>query len=434
MSKTNPFILSDKNPAHQNVLKRKGSEIRFKLYGLFAICISIAFLAFLLGDICSKGYTSFEKTVIKIRLNLSPELKDENLDATIDNISELNFRKIVSDSLKDRFPEATDRNQILQMNELISRDAYIVAKNRTLDKFRKKGQLDNIILWVPASSKIDMYIKNKIDTSVDESMRKVSDFQIQMVQKLKFEDSIKKVFNGDFLKKSDSREPESAGIYGAFTGSCYVMLLCMLIALPIGIGAAIYLEEFAPASRIKTVIEISINNLAAVPSIVYGLLGLAVFINFVGVPRSSAIAGGLTLALLILPIIIVSTRNSIAAVPPSIRDGAIALGASKIQTVFHHVLPLSLPGIMTGSILSMARAVGETAPLLLIGMVAFVRDVPHKITDPATVLPVQIFLWSDLPEQGFVEKTSGAIIILLLFLIIANGLAVYLRRKFEYKW
>jgi phosphate transport system permease protein len=241
-------------------------------------------------------------------------------------------------------------------------------------------------------------------------------------------------FITSFFTKSDSREPERAGLLGSLTGSFLVILICMIVAMPIGVGAAIYLEEFSRKTRFKTFLEILINNLAAIPSIVYGLLGLAIFLHLAKLPRSSSLAGGLTLALLVLPVIIVSTRNAIASVPPSIKDAAIAMGASKMQVVFHHILPLALPGIMTGSILSMARALGETAPLLMIGMVAFVRDIPEKLTDPATTLPVQIFIWSDLPEQGFVEKTSAAIIVLLAFLILANALAVYLRRKFEYKW
>ncbi len=429
-----PFILSDTNKAHKSLIKRERAEKRFKFYGLFSIFISVAFLLYLLTTILDSGIGAFEKTIIRVTINMSPELAANQLEPTLENIEGLNFRKIVSDHFKNLFSGNLDRTKLIEMSEMVSRSAFTVAKNKAITKYKKTGKLDNIIVWVPASSSIDMLIKGKLDVSVDESIRKISDFQIQMVNKLKFENSIKRVFNWNFLTQGDSREPEQAGIYGAITGSFFSLFICMLCALPIGIGAAIYLEEFAPRSRFKTMLEIAINNLAAIPSIVYGLLGLAIFLNVVGMPRSSAMAGGFTLALLVLPVIIVSTRNSIASIPPSIKDAATAMGASKMQVVCHHILPLSLPGIMTGAILSMSRALGETAPLLLIGMVAFVRDIPEKITDPASALPVQIFLWSDLPEGGFVEKTSAAIIVLLLFLILANGLAVYLRKKFEYKW
>lgn len=429
-----PFVLSEKNKTHKGLLKRKRAEMRFRAYGIISIVFSVAFLMFLLGTILGNGISAFEKTIIKVRVDMEPELVANKLEPTLENIEGLNFRKIISDSFKERLPEAVDRTQVLDMQGLISRGAYEVAKNKVINKFKKTGQVKDIVVWLPTSSAVDMVMKDKLDLSIDEGLRKISDFQLKMIKKLKFEKAIKRTFNWDFLTTSDSREPEQAGIYGAIVGSFFVIIICMVCAMPVGVGAAIYLEEFAPKTRFKTMIEIAINNLAAIPSIVYGLLGLAIFLNIAGLPRSSALAGGLTLALMVLPVIIVSTRNSIASVPPSIKDAATALGASKMQVVFHHVLPLSLPGIMTGSILSMARALGETAPLLLIGMVAFVRDVPERITEPASALPVQIFLWSDLPEQGFVEKTSAAIIVLLLFLIVANGLAVYLRRKFEYKW
>ncbi len=430
----NPFILSEKNPAHAGLIRRRGAETRFRFAGVGSVVVSILFLVFLLGTILGNGIPAFERTMIKIRIDMGPELQAQELEPTLENVSNLNFRKLVADHFKTRFPDVTDRRQVMQMGELIARNAYVEAKNKAVNRFRKDGKLNNIVIWVPASSRVDMLIKGHVDTSVEEHRRNITDMQIEMVEKLRFENSVKRVFNWHFLTQGDSREPEMAGIYGSIVGSFFVILICMMTALPIGVGAAIYLEEFAPRSRVKTLVEIAINNLAAVPSIVYGLLGLAIFLNLMQLPRSSAMVGGLTLALLVLPVIIVSTRNAIGSVPPSIKDAAIGLGASKMQVVFHHVLPLSLPGIMTGSILSMARALGETAPLLLIGMVAFVRDVPEKLTDPSTALPVQVFLWSDLPEQGFVEKTSAAIIVLLLFLTVMNAAAVYLRRKFEYKW
>jgi len=237
-----------------------------------------------------------------------------------------------------------------------------------------------------------------------------------------------------FLSGSDSTEPDTAGVWGAVKGSLLTMVVTIALALPMGVFAAVYLEEFAPRNRWTDIVEVSINNLAAVPSIIFGLLGLAVFINFLGMPRSSPLVGGMTLALMTMPVIVIAGRNAIKAVPPSIRDAALAIGASKVQTVFHHVLPLALPGILTGAIIGMARALGETAPLLMIGMRAFVSTPPSGITDPATVLPMQIFLWSDEVDRAFVQNTSAAILVLLAFLLTMNGFAIYLRNKFETRW
>lgn len=267
-----------------------------------------------------------------------------------------------------------------------------------------------------------------------ESSRKLQDRTIGFLEKLRETGAIKSKFNTGFFVNGDSREPEQAGILGALVGSAYTMLVTLILCLPIGVCAAVYLEEFAPKGRLTDIVEVNINNLASVPSIVFGLLGLAVFLNVFGLPRSSPIAGGLVLALLVLPTIIIASRAALKAVPPSIREAAIGVGASKQQAIFHHVLPLALPGILTGTIIGMAHALGETAPLLMIGMVAFIVDVPGSITEAATVLPVQIFLWSDLPEVGFQAKTAAAIVVLLLFLIVMNGLAILLRNKFERRW
>jgi len=267
-----------------------------------------------------------------------------------------------------------------------------------------------------------------------EAERKVSDLQAMLLESLKAENRVDTVFNTRFFTAGDSREPELAGIWGAAVGSFWTMLVTILLAFPIGVAAAIYLEEFAKKTAINRFIEVNINNLAAVPSIVFGLLGLAVFLNFFGVPRSAPLAGGLVLAVMTLPTIIISARASIAAVPPSIRDAALGIGASKLQTAFHHVLPLSMPGILTGTIIGMARALGETAPLIMIGMVAFIVDIPTGVTDSATVLPVQIYRWSDFPERAFEARTSAAILTLIVFLILMNGLAVFLRKRFERRW
>ncbi len=271
-----------------------------------------------------------------------------------------------------------------------------------------------------------------IDTP--ESSRKISDKEIVWLDELKAQSLVESRFNSIFFFTGASREPELAGIWGAVVGSFLTMIVTLAIAFPIGVSAAIYLEEFAPKNRLTTIIEVNINNLAAVPSIVYGLLGLAVFLNFFGLPRSAPLVGGMVLALMTLPIIIIASRASLRAVPPSIREAALGIGASKVQTVFHHVLPLAMPGIMTGTILGMAHALGETAPLLMIGMVAFIVDIPGGFTDPATILPVQIFMWADFPEAGFQQKTSAAILILLAFLVIMNAIAVILRKRFERRW
>ena len=281
---------------------------------------------------------------------------------------------------------------------------------------------------------IDMLRKGYIDRNVPESDRKVNDFQLGIYDKLVSTGALTAAVNTDLLTTGDSREPENAGLWGAVVGSFFTLIVTIGISFPLGVMAAIYLEEFAPKNRWTDLIEVNINNLAAVPSIVFGLLGLAVFLNFFGMPRSAPLVGGLVLALQALPIIIIASRAAIKAVPPSIREAALGMGASPLQTVVHHTLPLSMPGMLTGAILGMAHALGETAPLLMIGMVAFIVDIPGGFTSPATVLPVQIYLWADSPERAFVEKTSAAIMVLLVFLVFMNAAAIYLRKKFERKW
>jgi len=279
-----------------------------------------------------------------------------------------------------------------------------------------------------------LFMKGQVDRALPEAERPLSDRQIGWLDKLKSEDALALRFNKTFLTNGDSREPENAGIWGAVAGSFYTLLLTLLLSFPIGVAAAIYLEEFARKNRWTDVIEVNINNLAAVPSIVFGLLGLAVFIGFFGLPRSAPLVGAMVLTLLTLPTIIIASRAALKSVPPSIREAALGMGASKVQMVMHHVLPLAMPGMLTGTIIGMARALGESAPLLMIGMVAFIVDIPKGVTDASTVLPVQVFLWSDSPERGFVEKTSGAIIVLLAFLVVMNTTAVILRKKFERRW
>ncbi len=431
---SNPFVISKTSFFHKRLRKRNYSEKLFKFLGVASISISVIFLAYLLLTIFAKGYTSFIQTKIKISVNISEyvDIKEARRDDNL--IKTLNYRKIVQDSLRKIFPEAKSRAEVIQLFSIVSRNSYIHAQKQITKDFKRlKGnfKIRPFEIWLPASSNIDMFVKGNFP---DGENGKLSKIEVDYVNYLKSEGRIGKFFNSDFFKLGDSREPEMAGILGSMVGSIFVIIICMLLALPLGVASATYLEEFAPKNKFTNIIEVSVNNLAAIPSIVYGLLGLSIFLNFFGLPRSASLVGGFTLALLVLPVIIVTTRNALASVPPSVRDAARGLGASKMQVVFHHVLPLAMPGIMTGSILSMARALGETAPLLMIGMVAFVRDIPQNFLDPATALPVQVFIWSDLPEAGFVEKTSGAIIILLIFLILANALAIFLRKKYEVKW
>jgi phosphate transport system permease protein len=431
---SNPFIISKENPTHKILLKRKASERRFNFIGKFAIYVSLAFLTFMLVTIFSNGTSAFFQTAIKIEIYFdSAKINADGAEITPEFLENINYRTLVFDSLKERFPEIEGRKNTFDLYGVVTKDAPQFVKEKLLQNPKLIGERASI--WVPASSNIDMYYKGKIAIEgVAENLRKVSDVQVKVVDDLKRLKSIKKTFNTTFFTHGDSREAELSGILGSLLGSIFVIGICMLVALPLGVSAAIYLEEFAPKNYLTDIVEIGINNLAAVPSIVYGLLGLAVYINFFEFPRSSSLVGGLTLALLVLPTIVITTRNALASVPPSIKSAAIGLGASPMQVLFHHILPLSMPGIMTGAILSISRALGETAPLLMIGMVAFIKDLPAKITDPSSALPVQVYIWSDLPELGFVEKTSGAIIILLVFLALANGTAVYLRKKFEYKW
>jgi phosphate transport system permease protein len=316
--------------------------------------------------------------------------------------------------------------------QLVSKSSALELRDLLLEDLSLIGKTQQV--WLLASSDVDMYLKGKFPKDTPEHRRKLKDKQLEWVHALKGYHSIKYRFNKYFFTSGDSRSPEIAGILGSIMGSFFIVVVCMLVAFPIGVLSAIYLEEFAPKNRLTEFIEININNLAAVPSIVFGLLGLSIYIQVFGLPRSASFVGGLTLALMALPVIVISTRTAIRAIPQSIKDGAIALGASKMQTTLHHVLPLAMPGIMTGSILSVARILGETAPLLMIGMVAFIVDIPQNWFDAATAMPVQIYLWADSPESGFVEKTSAAILVLLVMLAAINAIAVIVRKKFEKRW
>jgi phosphate transport system permease protein len=330
------------------------------------------------------------------------------------------------------FPEVQERSDIRQLAALISSSATHELQRRVEANPRLIGTREK--LTVLAGADVDQLLKGAVDRKVPEDQRVVSDRQLAWIEALEQRANLHLAFNKGFLFNGDSREPEQAGVWGALVGSIYTLAVTLLLSFPVGVAAAIYLEEFAKRNRWTDIIEVNINNLAAVPSIVFGLLGLAVFLNFFGMPRSAPMVGGFVLTLLTLPTIIIASRAALKAVPPSIREAALAMGASRLQMVSHHVLPLAMPGVLTGTIIGMARALGETAPLLMIGMVAFIVDVPRGVADPATVLPVQIFLWADSPERAFQERTSAAILILLAFLVVMNATAVILRRRFERRW
>lgn len=411
---------------NQGLARRYRAENRFRLYGIVAIVLSMIFLVFLFVSISANGYTAFQQTFVQLDIHLDPEILDAG------SLADANYQGLVKQSLADMFPEVTTRREKRQLYGMVSNGAAYQLQ----DYVRKnQNQIGSVIqIWVPADDDVDMVVKGHIQRDVPEAERRVKDNQLSWIDEFQEQGRLEKRFNTTFFSAGDSREPELAGIKGAVTGSFYTLIVTLLLSFPIGVAAAVYLEEFAPKNRWTDIIEVNINNLAAVPSIVYGLLGLAVFLNFFGLPRSVPLVGGLVLTLMTLPTIIIASRAALKSVPPSIREAALGVGASRTQMVMHHVLPLALPGMLTGTIIGMAQALGETAPLLMIGMVAFIVDIPGGFTDPSTVLPVQIFLWADSPERAFLEKTSAAIMVLLAFLVTMNALAVFLRKKFERRW
>jgi phosphate transport system permease protein len=411
---------------NRGLAKRYGKEQRFKIYGLLAVLTSLSFLALLFFTIFSNGYSAFFQTFVKLEVFFDPAFIDK------DDPANSNFPGLVKKTLSNEFPEVKNRKEKKELYSLISSGAAFQLQKMIQQQPNLVGR--TITIQVPADDDVDMLIKGNITRDVPESNRRLNDRQLAWIDKWAHEGKITKRFNTAFFTSGDSREPELAGILGALVGSILTLTLTLLLSFPVGVASAVYLEEFAPKNRWIDIVEVNINNLAAVPSIVYGLLGLAVFINFFHMPRSAPLVGGLVLTLMTLPVIIIASRVSLQSVPPSIREAALGIGASKMQTVLHHVLPLALPGMLTGTIIGIARALGETAPLLMIGMVAFIVDIPSGFTDPATALPVQIFLWADSPERGFVERTSAAIIVLLALLVVINSLAVILRNRFERRW
>jgi phosphate transport system permease protein len=415
---------------------RHRAESRFRLLGFAAIGVAVLALVTLLGSIAANGLTAFTRTEVALDVHFDAEvigplegLRGVELERAANRAD---WASLIRASLRELFPEASSRRDVRALQSLVSVGARTVLRDMVLRDRSLVGRRERV--WLPVDDEVDMLEKGQVPRDVPEAERRLSDQQVAWVDALRGDGRLEREPNFAFFTSGDSREPELAGIGGAIVGSVLTLLVTLLIAFPLGVSAAVYLEEFAPKNRWTDLIEVNINNLAAVPSIVFGLLGLAVFLNFFLLPRSAPLVGGLTLALMTLPTIIIAGRSAIKAVPPSIREAARGLGASPLQVVTHHVLPLAMPGILTGTIIGMARALGETAPLLMIGMVAFVVDVPRGFGDAATALPVQVFLWADSPERGFVEKVSGAILVLLAFLVVMNGTAIALRQKFERRW
>ncbi len=412
--------------------RRYRAERRFRIFGLVAIASALVFMALLFMSIIGKGYSAFVQTEIRLPVAYAVSVIDPDGTRNLDDMRRANYGKLYRDGIQSLFPDVTSRQDRRVLNGLVSSGASFQIRDAVFEDQSLIGKSGEI--WVPASDDVDMLVKGKIDRNLPESARRVSDQEIAWIDALEKDGRLATRFNWRFFTNGDSREPELAGIWGAVVGSFLTMIVTLALSFPLGVATAVYLEEFAPKNRWTDIIEVNINNLAAIPSIVFGLLGLAVFLQFFGLPRSAPVVGGLVLTLMTLPTIIIAARVSLKSVPPSIREAALGLGASKMQMVTNDVLPLAMPGILTGTIIGMGRALGETAPLLMIGMVAFIVDIPGGFHDPATVLPVQIYIWADSAERAFVERTSAAIMVLLTFLIIMNAAAVFLRGKFERRW
>jgi len=425
MKKVNTIELVNKN-----LKKRYRAERRFKAYGLVSICFALLCLVVLFTDIISKGHTAFFQTYIQLELDLDERVLDINDIRNKKQLASANYQGVIRQSLRTLFPDVKARRDKRKLYSLVSSGAsYQLA-----DQIKAQPTLvgTTISVFVLADDDVDTWFKSLDDAKPFTG--RMSEKQLAWLEKLMSSESLEKKFNTTFFSNGDSREPELAGIKGAMVGSLFTILVTFLLSFTVGISTAIYLEEYAPKNLFTDFIEVNINNLAAVPSIIFGLLGLAILIGMFGMQRSIPLLGGLVLSLMTLPTIIISSRAAIKSVPPSIRQAALGMGASKMQVILHHVLPLAMPGMLTGTIIGLAQALGETAPLLMIGMVAFVVDVPGAFTDPSTALPVQIFLWADSPERAFVERTSAAIMVLLVFLISMNTVAVFLRKRLERRW
>ncbi len=411
--------------SNQNFQKRHRAERRFKAYGLISLVAAASMLAVIIGSMAYKAIPAFNNYT----LNLEIDMSNQSSNGMIEDI---NYRGLLRDSLFSLFPEIEDRSKKRKLSKLISSSSSYNLQDFIIENpsyINKKFYFN--VLFTDDS---DLFYKGYVDTSLPESERRIDDDEVLWLEYLYSLGRVKNKISSNLFLNGDSREPEVAGFFGATIGSLITIFVTLILSFPVGVFTAIYLENFAVKNKLTDFIEVNINNLAAVPSIIFGLLGLAVFINFFGMPRSVPLVGGLVLSLMTLPTIIITTRSALQSVPPSIREAALAMGASEMQVVFHHLLPAALPGIFTGTIIGLARAFGESAPLLLIGMVAFIVDIPGSISDPATALPVQIYIWADSPERAFVAKTSAATLILIGLLVIINLVAVILRKRYEVKW
>ncbi|USJ28573.1 phosphate ABC transporter permease PstA [Ensifer adhaerens] len=404
---------------------RYAADRRLQVYGMIAIAFALGFLAILVGSLTLTGYKAFTQTVATVEIDLSQAKVDPA------NIGEADWRGIVRNALRAQLPDLSRSDERKFFEMFTSSGQFLVRDAVVADPSRLKGVST---FTIPMADPVDQLAKGEIRRDVPESQRRINDQQIGLYDQLVSKGIISTPFNWGLFFNADSRFPELAGLAGAISGSFWSLLVCFAISFPIGIAAAIYLEEFAPKNRVTDLIEVNINNLAAVPSVVFGLLGLAVFLGWLGLPRSAPLVGGFVLALMTLPTLIIVTRVSLKSVPSSIREAALGIGASKHEAIFHHILPLAMPTVMTGSIISLARALGETAPLLLIGMNAFITSPPDGVFAASTALPTQIYIWADSPERGFVSRTSAAILVLLAFLVLMNGIAIFLRQRFERRW
>jgi phosphate transport system permease protein len=406
--------------------RRHAANRRLMASGIVAIVLAVGMLGLLFASLIAGGAQAFVQTHVTVDFQIDEKYVKP------DAIADGNYRSVVRDAVAALFPDAQSPADKKAAQAILTNNAQFLVRDAVLADPSVVGR--TLTLAIPASDPFDQLHKGEIDRDLPPDQRRVDDLQIALFEQLEAAGRVSAPFNWALLTAPNSRFPELAGLSGAIVGSALTLFVTFVLSFPIGIAAAVYLEEFAPRNRLTTIIEVNISNLAAVPSIVFGLLGLAVFLNLMGLPRSAPLVGGMVLALMTLPTVIIVTRAALKAVPPSIREAALGMGASRLQSVMHHVLPLAMPGILTGTIIGMARALGETAPLLLIGMNAFITSEPGGVTDAATALPTQIFIWADSPERGFLARTSAAILVLLGFLILMNGIAVYLRQKLERTW
>ena len=427
MSESNPMAGSN-----SSFLKgRYSAEKRFKFYGVFAVSLALGAVIFLLFTIFSTGYSAFWRTEFQVEIQFNGDYLGITQESSDQEVREANFLGLFRKNLAEQNNDVP-RRELRKLFAMFSESAAddlreMVIQNRSILGTTQK-------LKVLASSSVDMIVKGQAPREIEEKRRVLNDFQLGLLDRWTAEGRRSSSFNHRFFTNGDSRSPELAGLGGAIAGSFWTLMVCLILSFPMGVAAAIYLEEYAPKNRLTEIIEVNINNLAAVPSIIFGLLGLAVILNFFGLPRSTPLVGGIVLSLMTLPTIIIACRASLKAVPPSIREGALAMGASKMQTILHHVLPLAMPGTLTGTIIGLAQALGETAPLLMIGMFAFVVDIPAGPLESATALPVQVYLWAESSERGYVELTAAGIMMILIFMALMNSFAIILRKKFERRW